>query len=125
LSWAAWSGHAKVIMMAITIGITTKMDGTIALNAMSIATERWSPLMSNDMQIKHDVLAALDREQNVVAGSIGVEVHHGVVKLAGRVDDNAIKEGAGRAAERVDDVTAVVLDIDVARVGAVGPSAIV
>ena len=81
--------------------------------------------MSNDMQIKHDVLAALDREQSIDAGTIGVEVHHGVVKLAGRVDDNAIKEGAARAAERVDDVTAVVLDIDVGRAGAVGPSTIV
>jgi hypothetical protein len=27
-------------MMAITIGITTKMDGTTALIAMSIATDR-------------------------------------------------------------------------------------
>jgi osmotically-inducible protein OsmY len=47
--------------------------------------------MANDMQIRHDVLAALDREQNVIAGTIGVEVHHGVVKLAGCVSDDAIK----------------------------------
>jgi hypothetical protein len=39
LLWAAWLGHAKATTMAITIGITTKMDGTIALIAMSIATE--------------------------------------------------------------------------------------
>ncbi|MGD0505945.1 MAG: BON domain-containing protein [Steroidobacteraceae bacterium] len=81
--------------------------------------------MPNDMQIRHDVLAALDREQNVIAGTIGVEVHHGVVKLAGRVDDCTIREGAERAAEHVDDVTAVVLDIDVARAAAVGPPTIV
>ena len=79
--------------------------------------------MANDMQIRHDVLAALDREQNVIAGTIGVEVHHGVVKLAGRVDDYAIKEDAERAAGHVDDVTAVVMDIDVA--GAVGPPTVV
>jgi osmotically-inducible protein OsmY len=81
--------------------------------------------MANDMQIRHDVLAALDREQNVIAGTIGVEVHHGVVKLAGRVDDYAIKEGAERAAVRVADVTAVVMDIDVASAGAVGPPIVV
>lgn len=79
--------------------------------------------MANDMQIRHDVLAALDREKNVIAGTIGVEVHHGVVKLAGRVDDDATKEGAERAAERVTDVTAVVMDIDVA--GAGGPPTVV
>lgn len=47
------------------------------------------------------------------------------MKLAGRVDDCAIKEGAERAAVRVDDVTAVVMDIDVAGAGAVGPPTIV
>jgi hypothetical protein len=39
LLWAAWLGHAKATTMAITIGITTKMDGTIALIATSIVTE--------------------------------------------------------------------------------------
>jgi osmotically-inducible protein OsmY len=81
--------------------------------------------MANDMQIRHDVLAALDREPNVIAGTIGVEVHHGVVKLAGRVNDYAIKSGAGRAAARVDDVTAVVMDIDVASSAGAGPPTIV
>ncbi len=77
--------------------------------------------MANDMQIRHDVLAALDGQQNVVAGTIGVEVHHGVVKLAGRVDDLAIKRDAEHAAVRVDGVTAVVMDVDVAGAGEVGP----
>ncbi len=81
--------------------------------------------MTNDLQIRHDVLAALDQEQNVIAGTIGVEVHHGVVKLAGRVDDHAIKEGAERAALRVDNVTTVVMDVDVAGAGSGGPRAIV
>jgi hypothetical protein len=39
LWWAAWLGHAKATTIMITIGITMKMDGTIALIAMSIATE--------------------------------------------------------------------------------------
>jgi osmotically-inducible protein OsmY len=72
--------------------------------------------MANDMQIRHDVLAALNREQ-IIAGTIGVEVHHGVVKLAGRVDGRGIKESAQRAAGGVDNVTAVVMDIDVAGAG--------
>lgn len=55
----------------------------------------------------------LDAEQRIIAGTIGVEVHHGVVKLAGRVGDDAIKEIAEQAARRVKDVTNVVADIDV------------
>ena len=70
--------------------------------------------MKNDTLIQHDVVAELDREQNVAAGTIGVEVHHGVVKLAGRVNDPAIKKAAEQAALRVDDVTKVVMDVDVA-----------
>jgi osmotically-inducible protein OsmY len=81
--------------------------------------------MTNDLQIRHDVLAALDRQRNIIAGSIGVEVHHGIVKLAGRVDDVATREGAERAAAEVDEVTAVVMDIDVAAVGAVVPLRVV
>ena len=81
--------------------------------------------MANDMQIRHDVMAALDREPNVIAGTIGVEVHHGVVKLAGSVSDNAIKTDAERAAVRVDDVTAVVMDVGVADAGTVERPAIV
>ena len=80
--------------------------------------------MTNDMQIQHDVLAELGQEQNVVAGTIGVEVHHGVVKLAGYVSDQATMKGAARAAHRVDDVTTVVMDIDVAGAGT-APQAVV
>jgi osmotically-inducible protein OsmY len=80
--------------------------------------------MTNDMQIQHDVLAELGQEQNVVAGTIGVEVHHGVVKLAGHVSDQATMKSAERAAHRVDDVTTVVMDIDVAGAGT-APQAVV
>jgi osmotically-inducible protein OsmY len=75
--------------------------------------------MKNDMQIQSEVLAELDREQRITAGSIGVEVHHGVVKLSGRVGDGAIREIAELAARRVKDVTNVVMDIDVIGAGAV------
>jgi osmotically-inducible protein OsmY len=70
--------------------------------------------MKNDVQIQRDVLAKLDREPNVITGTIGVEVHHGVVKLAGRVSDSAIRNSAELAASAVDGVTTVVMDIDVA-----------
>jgi osmotically-inducible protein OsmY len=69
--------------------------------------------MKNDMQIQRDVLTELSREPNVIAGTIGVEVHHGVVKLAGRVSDSAIKKNAERAAGAVEGVTTVVMDVDV------------
>jgi osmotically-inducible protein OsmY len=81
--------------------------------------------MANDMQIRHDVLAALDREQDVIGGTIGVEVHHGVVKLAGCVTDFAIKKGAEHAAMGVDGVTAVVMDVDVVGSGAARSTALV
>ncbi len=73
--------------------------------------------MKSDMQIQHDVLAELDREQNIIEGTIGVEVHHGVVKLAGCVSDDAIKGSAELAAGRVGDVRGVVMDIDVTGAG--------
>jgi osmotically-inducible protein OsmY len=70
--------------------------------------------MKNDVQIQQDVVAELDREPNVVNGTIGVEVHHGVVKLAGKVGDAGIKQNAVAAAKAVDGVTTVVTDVDVA-----------
>jgi osmotically-inducible protein OsmY len=77
----------------------------------------------NDMQIRRDVLAQLDREPNVVAGTIGVEVHHGVVKLAGRVSDSATRKNAELAVSAVDGVTTVVMDIDVSGAGSAPQSA--
>jgi osmotically-inducible protein OsmY len=67
--------------------------------------------MKNDRQIQHDVVAEIEHEPNVPAGAIGVEVHHGVVKLAGRVNDAAMKKSAEHAALRVEGVSNVVLDM--------------
>ena len=69
--------------------------------------------MKNDIQIQQEVLAELDNDDQIPAGSVGVEVHHGVVKLAGSARDAAIKENAALAARRVDGVTKVVLDMGV------------
>jgi osmotically-inducible protein OsmY len=69
--------------------------------------------MKNDTQIQQDVLAELKNDASLDAGSIGVEVHHGVVKLAGRISDADAKSRATQDARRVDGVTSVVLDMGV------------
>jgi osmotically-inducible protein OsmY len=70
--------------------------------------------MKNDTQIQQDVLSELGHDQNV-PNDIGVEVHHGVVKLAGRINDSAAKKNAEVAARRVSGVTDVVLDMDISK----------
>ncbi len=39
--------------------------------------------MKNDLLLQLDVVAELDRELHTAANGIGIEVHHGTVKLAG------------------------------------------
>jgi osmotically-inducible protein OsmY len=69
--------------------------------------------MKSDTQIQQEVLAELDRDDNVPAGAIGVEVHHGVVKLAGCISDSATKTSAELDARRVAGVTSVIMDMSV------------
>lgn len=69
--------------------------------------------MKNDTQIQQEVIAELDRDEQVPAGAIGVEVHHGVVKLAGRLNDPATKKSAEMDARRVAGVTKIILDMGV------------
>jgi osmotically-inducible protein OsmY len=71
--------------------------------------------MKNDVLLQKEVVAELDHDKNVPAGSVGVEVHHGVVKLAGRSSESAVKQNAEDAASRVDGVTKIVLDMDAGR----------
>ena len=66
--------------------------------------------MKNDLQIQQDVVAALDRDEHVPTGSVGVEVHHGVVKLVSRATDATIAN-AEIAARHVAGVTEIVLDM--------------
>jgi hypothetical protein len=42
---------------------------------------------------------------------LGVEVHHGVVKLAGNITDSSVLQASTVAAKRVDGVTQIVLDV--------------
>jgi osmotically-inducible protein OsmY len=69
--------------------------------------------MKNDTQIQQEILAELDHDAALPAGSVGVEVHHGVVKLAGRNNDPLMKQQAELAARRVDGVTKIVLDMGI------------
>ena len=67
--------------------------------------------MKNDIQIQQEILAELDRDGNLPPQSVGVEVHHGIVKLAGRNNDPAMKKSAEMAARRVSGVRRIVLDM--------------
>ena len=71
--------------------------------------------MKNDTQIQQEVLAEIARDETVPAGSIGVEVHHGVVKLAGRISDAETKKRAALDARNVDGVTGIILDMGIER----------
>jgi osmotically-inducible protein OsmY len=69
--------------------------------------------MKNDTQIQQEVLAELEQDETLPAGSVGVEVHHGVVKLAGRIGDAETKKRAALDARRVDGVTGIILDMGI------------
>jgi osmotically-inducible protein OsmY len=72
--------------------------------------------MKNDTQIQQEILTGIKHDQNIPKDSIGVEVHHGVVKLAGCVSDSGVKTSAELVARRVVGVTDVVMDMDVTNV---------
>ena len=63
--------------------------------------------MKTDAQVQSDVMAELKWEPSVNATRIGVEVHDGVVTLAGQVGSYAEKLDAERAAQRVAGVKAL------------------
>lgn len=73
--------------------------------------------MRTDMELKKLVSDELEWDPRVVAPAIGVEVQQGVVTLTGHVTTYAEKLAAGKAAERISGVKAVVLKLDV-RAGA-------
>jgi BON domain-containing protein len=71
--------------------------------------------MKNDTQIQQEVLAELEQDETLPSGSIGVEVHHGVVKLAGRISNAETKKRAALDARRVEGVTGIILDMGIER----------
>jgi osmotically-inducible protein OsmY len=73
--------------------------------------------MKTDAQVQQDVIAELKWEPSVNPTHIGVEVHDGVVTLAGHVDSYAEKWNAERAAQRVSGVKALAIEMDVKLAG--------
>ena len=69
--------------------------------------------MKTDTQIQQDVIAELQWEPAVTATHIGVEVKNGVVTLAGEVGSYAEKWNAERAAQRVNGVKALAVEVKV------------
>ncbi|MCP1317565.1 BON domain-containing protein [Vreelandella lionensis] len=70
-------------------------------------------MSKSDSQLQKDVLAELSDEPSVRASDIGVEVKDGIVTLAGHVDSYAEKWHAEKAAQRVDGIKGVAVEIDV------------
>ncbi len=70
-------------------------------------------MTKTDSQIQYDVLAELAWEPSVDAAAIGVEVHDGIVTLAGHVQSFNAKWEAEHAAKRVSGVKALAIEIDV------------
>jgi osmotically-inducible protein OsmY len=69
--------------------------------------------MKSDSQLQQDVMAELSWEPSVHEAQIGVEVKDGVVTLAGQVGSYPEKWNAEVAAQRVNGVKALVVNMDV------------
>ena len=69
--------------------------------------------MKTDSQLQQDVMAELKWEPAVQATQIGVEVRNGVVKLAGEVSSYTEKIHAEHAAQRVNGVKALAVEMKV------------
>ena len=69
--------------------------------------------MKNDVLLQHDVAEKLERELGMTPRFVGVEVHHGVVTLAGFAGSDAARETARRLVQRVDGVLKVILDLEI------------
>lgn len=69
--------------------------------------------MKNDVLLQHDVAEKLEHDLGLTPQFVGVEVHHGIVTLAGFVGSDAARETARRLAQRVDGVLKVILDLEI------------
>ena len=73
--------------------------------------------MKTDKQLQKDVLAELNWEPSVNAANIGVEVRDSIVTLAGQVDSYSEKWDAERAAQRVNGVMGLTVEMQVKPTG--------
>ena len=69
--------------------------------------------MKTDSMLQKEVMAELHWEPSINAAQIGVEVKNGIVTLSGHVDSYAEKWRAEKAAQRVQGVKALVIEMDV------------
>jgi osmotically-inducible protein OsmY len=69
--------------------------------------------MKSDAQLKRDVESELEWDPSINATHVGVTVEAGVVTLSGHLDTFAEKYAAERAAQRVEGVKAVAVELDV------------
>ena len=69
--------------------------------------------MINDILLQKKVSEELASELQIDSTMIGVEVHHGVVKLAGHLSSAEARQRARQIAERSDGVLNVVMDVDI------------
>jgi len=73
--------------------------------------------MKTDSELKKDVLAELAWDPVVPEAKVGVSVNDGVVTLTGHLDSYSEKVAARRAVERVGNVKAIAMEIDVIPLG--------
>jgi osmotically-inducible protein OsmY len=73
--------------------------------------------MKTDSELKKDVLAELAWDPVVPEARVGVSVNDGVVTLTGHLDSYSEKIAARRAVERVGEVKALAMEIDVIPLG--------
>jgi len=69
--------------------------------------------MKSDIQLKMDVEQELEWDPAINAAGIGIEVHDGIVTLAGHLASYTEKLAARKAAQRVEGVKGVVIELEV------------
>lgn len=69
--------------------------------------------MKSDVDIKHDVLAALRFEPGIDEAGVGVLVKHGIVTLAGTLNSLSEKTAAEQAVKGVSGVRGLAIDLQV------------
>lgn len=69
--------------------------------------------MKSDAQLKADVTRELEWDTSINASNVGVAVNNGIVTLSGHLDTYAEKYAIERAAQRVEGVKAVAVELDV------------
>ena len=107
-----WNVSVAVLSYIVTRLFRYPISGSVPILVVANMETR---TMKNDTQIQQEVVAELERDESLPAGSIGVEVHHGMVKLAGRISDAETKKRAALDARRVDGVTGIILDMGISR----------